>query len=326
MKENPVTLYPLKFEPILKEKVWGGDKLTSFLNKKGSGKIGESWEISDVDDSVSMVANGPLKGKSLKTLLQEYKGSLVGDSIYKQYGNTFPLLFKFIDAQKDLSIQVHPDDALAKKRHNSFGKTEMWYVLDGGEEARLLVGFNKEIDSEEYKEALSGGKIVGFLNSERVQKGDAFLIPPGTVHAIGAGVLLAEIQQTSDITYRIYDWDRPDSDGQMRELHTDLALEAIDFSPSKFKLSYREQINIPVHIGKSDYFSVNKLTLSKPFERELFSIPSFKVYMCVNGEATLEADGFSERIVKGETVLIPAEITHIKFQTASASFLEVYIP
>lgn len=326
MKEEPITLYPLKFEPILKEKVWGGDKLSSLLNKKGSGKVGESWEISDVGDSVSIVSNGPLKGKSLKTLLQDYKGNLVGDSIYKQYGNTFPLLFKFIDAQKDLSVQVHPGDKLAKKRHNSFGKTEMWYVLDGEEKARLLVGFNRKIDSKTYKEALSGGKIAEFLNSESVQKGDVFLIPPGTVHAIGAGVLLAEIQQTSDITYRIYDWDRPGSNGKMRQLHTDLAVEAIDFSPSKFKLSYREQINIPVHIGKSDYFSVNKLSLSKPFERELVSIPSFKVYMCVNGEAMLETDGFSERIVKGETVLIPSGITHIKFQTSSASFLEVYIP
>ena len=326
MKETIPTLYPIKFEPILKKKVWGGDKLNLLFNKKEKGNIGESWEISDVDQNVSIVKNGALKGKTLKWLLQNYKGNLVGKSVYKHFGDKFPLLFKFIDAQDDLSVQVHPADELAKKRHNSFGKTEMWYVLDGEEDARLIVGFKKEVKLEDYRKSLSENKITDLLNSEKVQKGDAFMILPGTVHAIGAGVLLAEIQQTSDITYRIYDWDRPDTDGNMRELHNDLALEAIDFSTSKTRLKYKEQINLPVHIGETEFFSVNKLTLSKPFVRDLLSIPSFKVYMCLKGEAVLECDGFSEKIVKGETILVPAQLAKIKFDTSSASFLEVYIP
>lgn len=325
MKEMKPNLYPLKFDPILKQKVWGGDKLNLLLNKNEGENIGESWEISDVDQNVSIVQNGSLKGQSLKWLLQNYKEKLVGPS-YQHFGDKFPLLFKFIDAKEDLSVQVHPEDSLARERHNSFGKTEMWYVLDGEKDSRLIVGFKKKVTLGDYQKALSEEKITDLLNSETVQKGDAFMILPGTVHAIGAGVLLAEIQQTSDITYRIYDWDRPDTDGNMRELHNDLAMEAIDFSSSKTKLDYNEQINIPVHIGKTRFFEVNKLTLSKAFVRDLSSITSFKVYMCVEGEAVLESEGFSERIVKGETILIPAQLGEIKFDTASASFLEVYIP
>ena len=290
MISKPSKLYPLKFEPILKKKVWGGDKLNLLFNKKEKDNIGESWEISDVDQDISIVSNGPL------------------------------------NAREDLSVQVHPADELAKKRHNSFGKTEMWYVLDAEMDSRLIVGFKGKVDVNEYLAALSGNKIIDLLNSETVLKGDAFMILPGTVHAIGAGVLLAEIQQTSDITYRIYDWDRPDNDGNMRELHTQLAIDAIDFSPTKTKLNYKEQINLPVHIGKTDFFEVNKLTLSKPFARDLLSIPSFKVYMCTEGEAIVECDGFSEKVQKGETILIPAQMTEIKFDTSSASFLEVYIP
>ncbi len=326
MISKPSKLYPLKFEPILKKKVWGGDKLNLLFNKKEKDNIGESWEISDVDQDISIVSNGPLKGQSLKWLLETYKGKLVGESVYKHFGKKFPLLFKFIDAREDLSVQVHPADELAKKRHNSFGKTEMWYVLDAEMDSRLIVGFKGKVDVNEYLAALSGNKIIDLLNSETVLKGDAFMILPGTVHAIGAGVLLAEIQQTSDITYRIYDWDRPDNDGNMRELHTQLAIDAIDFSPTKTKLNYKEQINLPVHIGKTDFFEVNKLTLSKPFARDLLSIPSFKVYMCTEGEAIVECDGFSEKVQKGETILIPAQMTEIKFDTSSASFLEVYIP
>lgn len=326
MKDSYINLYPLKFEPILKKKVWGGNKLNLLLNKKEKGNIGESWEISDVNQSISKVSNGPLKGKSIQWLLKNYREDLVGKAIYRRFGDKFPLLFKFIDAQDDLSVQVHPGDALAKKRHDSFGKTEMWYVLDGEKDARLIVGFKNLVAPEDYLKALSEKKITELLNTEKVQKGDAFIIEPGTVHAIGAGVLLAEIQQTSDITYRIYDWDRPDTDGNMRELHTDLALDAIDFSTSKSRLDYKIQINLPVQIGKTSFFEVNKLTLSKPFTRDLLAIPSFKVYMCVEGQAIMTCDGFSEKIEKGETILVPAQLTEIKFDTSSASFLEVYIP
>ena len=326
MKEPTPKLYPLKFDPIFKKKVWGGDKLNLILNKKEKGNIGESWEISDVDDNISVVSNGALKGRNIEWLISTYKEALVGEEVYREFGDKFPLLFKFIDAKEDLSVQVHPGDHLAKKRHNSFGKTEMWYVLDGEKDSRLILGFKDKISSDEYMKALSENKIVDLLNSEKVQKGDAFIINTGTVHAIGAGVLLAEIQQTSDITYRIYDWDRPDTDGNMRELHTGLAMDAIDFSPSKSKLKYKVQINLPVRIGKTPFFEVNKLTLSKPFNRSLSSIPSFKVYMCLEGQADIECEGFYGQIEKGETILVPAQINEITFNTSSASFLEVYIP
>lgn len=319
-------LYPLKFEPILKQKVWGGTKLNKLLKKIAKGNIGESWEISGVDGDVSEIANGPLKGKTLTRLIENYREKLVGEKVYQNFGNTFPLLFKFIDAREDLSVQVHPDDVLAKQRHNSFGKTEMWYILDVEKKGRLILGFNEKMDQKKYLKALSENRITEFLNAEPVKKGDAFVLKPGTVHAIGAGILLAEIQQTSDITYRIFDWDRPDTNGQMRQLHNDLALEAIDFKPCNAKLSFSEEKNISVHIGTTNFFTVNKLNLSQNYVRDLEEIPSFTVYMCLDGSAIIETDDFSEEIKKGETILIPAQLPEIKFITNSASFLEVYIP
>ncbi|MEH6766089.1 MAG: type I phosphomannose isomerase catalytic subunit [Aequorivita antarctica] len=319
-------LYPLKFEPILKQKVWGGNKLNKLFKKIAKGNIGESWEISGVSENVSEITNGPFKGKTLNWLLENYTEKLVGEKVYKDFGNTFPLLFKFIDAREDLSVQVHPDDVLAKQRHNSFGKTEMWYILDVEKDGRLILGFNEGMGQKKYLKSLSENRITEILNSEPVKKGDAFVLKPGTVHAIGAGILLAEIQQTSDITYRIYDWDRPDTNGQMRQLHNDLALEAIDFSPSKAKRSYSEEKNIPVPIGTTDFFTVNKLILSQNYVRDLEETLSFTVYMCLEGTAMIETDDFSEIIKKGETILIPAQLPEIKFITNSASFLEVYIP
>ena len=319
-------LYPFKFDPILKEKVWGGNKLKELFSKNEEGRIGESWEISGVDENVSEIINGPLKGKTLNWLLGNYKGKLVGEKVYRHFGNTFPLLFKFIDAQKDLSVQVHPNDILAKKRHNSFGKTEMWYILDVEINGRIILGFNEEMNQQKYLKALSEKRITRILNSQSVKKGDAFFLNPGTVHAIGAGVLLAEIQQTSDITYRIYDWDRPDINGEMRPLHNDLALDAIDFSPSQPKLEYSEEINFPSPIGATQYFAVNKLNLSKDYVRNLKDIDSFTVYMCLEGTANIESKNFSEIIRKGETILIPAQLPEIKFTTNSASFLEVFVP
>ncbi len=326
MKDTKPQLYPLKFNPILKNKVWGGNKLHTLLNKAVGEKIGESWEISGVGDDVSTVQNGPLKGKKLDWLVKNYRAQLVGERVYQQFGNTFPLLFKFIDAAEDLSVQVHPGDLLAKQRHNSFGKTEMWYILQADANAQLIVGFTKGADQESYLEALSEKRIAGILNSITVERGDAFIINTGTVHAIGAGVLLAEIQQTSDITYRIYDWDRPGIDGQMRELHTDLALDAINFSALTEKTQYSPKNNFSVEIGGSQYFSVNKFELTQTLVRNLESISSFTVYMCLEGEAMMESNDFSEIIETGETVLIPSCLKEIKINTKAASFLEVYIP
>ncbi|MEZ4778789.1 MAG: type I phosphomannose isomerase catalytic subunit [Flavobacteriaceae bacterium] len=316
------SLYPLKFYPQLKEKVWGGNKLASLLGKEAKGKIGESWELSGVKENVSTVANGSLKGENLLVLIENFKEALLGNKVVAQYGLEFPLLFKFIDAKEDLSVQLHPNDTMAKERHNSFGKTEMWYIQQAEEEARLILGFNQDINKEKYLKTLSEGKITQILHAEKVRKGDAFFIAPGTVHAIGAGILLAEIQQTSDITYRIYDWDRPDVDGTMRELHTDLALDIISFEEPKAKITYSASENEATLLCKSPYFETNIVKLSKSIRRDISKIDSFIVYMCVEGTAVIHG----EEIALGQTLLIPAVFEEINITTQDATLLEVYIP
>lgn len=326
-------LYPLKFLPQLKEKIWGGARLALQLGKDSNGNIGESWEISGVKDNVSVVSNGILKGRSLTELLELYHEELLGKSVAERFGNEFPLLFKFIDAREDLSVQLHPNDTVAKQRHNSFGKTEMWYILNTEKDGRLILGFNRKMDEATYLKYLSEGNITEILHSEKVAKGDVFFIAPGTVHAIGAGVLLAEIQQTSDITYRIYDWDRPGIDGAMRELHTDLALDVIDFGSSNTKLQFSEIADETVAICKSAYFEANSLKLTQNFQKNISNIDSFVVYMCVEGEAIitstrvpLEASAKGEPLKKGETLLIPACARQLTIETQGATLLEVYVP
>jgi mannose-6-phosphate isomerase len=288
--------------------------------------IGESWVLSGVSEDESKVASGTFTGRRLSELIHEYKSDLVGEKVYNEFGSTFPLLFKFIDARDDLSVQLHPDDRLAKKRHNSFGKTEMWYILKVEEDARLILGFKKEISEVDYLKNISEGRIIEILHSEKVKKGDSFFIAPGTVHAIGAGVMLAEIQQTSDITYRIYDWDRPGTDGNMRELHNTEALDAIDYSSSHARLNYKDLSNESVRICKSTYFETNKLMLTKDFKRSLLGIDSFIVYMCIEGQAIIETLGYVEEVSMGDTVLIPACASEIQIKSQFAIFLEVYIP
>jgi mannose-6-phosphate isomerase len=324
--KNKAKLYPIKFNPIFKEKVWGGYKLSKFLKKETNSKIGESWELSGVEGSISIVSEGVLKGKSLTEIIDIYKAELVGEKVFKTFGNKFPLLFKFIDAHEDLSVQLHPNDKLAKERHNSFGKTEMWYILDSEKESRLILGFNERMDEGKYLKSLSEDKLINILRSEKVTPGEAYFIQPGTVHAIGAGIVLAEIQQTSDITYRIYDWNRPDTDGTLRELHTDLAVEAINYKKHNAKLLYSEKANKPVEICNSPYFITNKIQLTQNFNRDLSHIDSFIVYMCIEGEGIIEIGDISEKIKKGETVLIPANATILAIYTKNATFLEVYIP
>jgi mannose-6-phosphate isomerase len=329
-------LYPMKFKPQLKEKVWGGSQLALQLGKEGNENIGESWEISGVKYNVSVVSNGILKGRSLTELLEQYHEDLLGKSVAERFGNEFPLLFKFIDASKDLSVQLHPNNTVAKERHNSFGKTEMWYILNTEKDARLILGFNREMDKSTYMKYLSEGNITDILHSEEVKEGEAFFIAPGTVHAIGAGVLLAEIQQTSDITYRIYDWDRPGTNGKMRELHTDLALDVIDFDISKAKLNFSEIDNESVIVCSSAYFETYSLRLTKNFQKDISKIDSFIVYMCVEGEAIINSEENSvlssndlakgEELKKGETLLVPACANHVSFETKGATLLEVYVP
>lgn len=319
-------LYPLKFQPILKEKIWGGQKLKTLLNKDSQlPNVGESWEISDVDGDTSIVANGDIVGQSLKFLLSTYKEDLIGNKNYKLFGDTFPLLIKFIDAKEDLSIQLHPNDEIAAKRHNSFGKTEMWYVMQADPDSNLIVGFNQEMTSEKYLKHLENKTLIEILNFENVKSGDTFIIREGKVHAIGAGVMLAEIQQTSDITYRIYDWDRMDNEGKQRDLHTDLALEAISFNlKSDFKVNYNKTANQSNKMVECPYFTTNYLKINKAINIKN-TYDSFIIYMCVEGEAILTTSSYKEHIKTGETILIPANIFEFEITSKNATLLEVYV-
>lgn len=317
----------IKFEPILKEKIWGGEKLMNLLHKKSDRKdIGESWEISDVGDDTSIVINGILKGKSLRDLIHVYKSELLGAKVYQEFGNEFPLLIKFIDAKEPLSIQVHPDDELAKQ-HNSFGKTEMWYVMQADVEANLVVGFKKDINKEEYLQELKSKSLLNILNVDKVKEGDVYFIPAGRVHAIGAGVLLAEIQETSDITYRIYDWDRTDANGKYRDLHTEDAIKAIDFSSLKtYKTTYKKEDNIAVPVVSCPYFTTNVLQVSKLIALNHQEKDSFVIYMCVFGEVEFIYENSTEKLRMGETLLVPARIKKFEINSKEKSeLLEVFI-
>jgi mannose-6-phosphate isomerase len=319
--------YPIKFIPILQEKIWGGNKLRDILNKQTKREgIGESWEISGVKDNISVVENGTEKGKTLVELISEYKAQLVGKKIYKNFGDDFPLLIKFIDAKTDLSVQLHPNDELAKQRHNSFGKTEMWYVMQADKGSELNIGFNKNVDKREYLEYLENGKITELLNFEEVQKGDSVFINTGKVHAIGGGVLLAEIQQTSDITYRIYDWDRVDANGESRELHTALALDAIDFEKKDdYKLNYDKEPNSSSEIASCEYFTTNYLPVKGQVEKDYSELDSFVIYMCVNGKANIAIGDHAENLQRGQSILIPASAEKVIIKAENAELLEVYI-
>ncbi|CAM1365810.1 type I phosphomannose isomerase catalytic subunit [Tenacibaculum xiamenense] len=318
----------IKFTPILKEKIWGGEKLVSQLNKESkSNNVGESWEISDVEGDTSIVANGELVGKSLKELIANYKDDLVGKKVYKQFGEKFPLLIKYIDAKEALSIQLHPHDDLAKERHNSFGKTEMWYVMQADEKANLIVGFKEDSNKTEYLEHLENKSLLDILNVDEVSKGDVYFIPTGRIHAIGAGVMLAEIQQTSDITYRIYDWDRQDSQGNYRELHTEQALDAIDYvAQEKYYTDYNKSVNQSSEIVSCPYFTTNVLPVNGNVS-VTNQEDSFKIFMCVDGEVTFSSNGQSEILKYGETLLVPANVKEFTIISENNSeVLEVYIP
>ncbi len=321
-------LYPIKFNPILKDKIWGGNKLKTVLNKNSDlDNLGESWEISGVKGDVSVVANGFLEGNELDEIIEVYMADLVGEPVYQKFGNEFPLLFKFIDANQDLSIQVHPDDVLSKERHEAYGKTEMWYVLQADAKSHLVSGFVKESNKEEYLKALEGGSLMEILRSHKVNEGDTFFIPAGNVHAIGAGVLLAEIQQTSDVTYRIYDYDRKDSNGNTRELHTDLALDAINFTEVTEKVDYQSEVNASVNLASCPYFTTNLLNIDRAYNKDVYVLNSFVVYMCLEGGAVIKCDnGEEESISKGETILIPAAIDNIEIiPDGEAKLIEVFI-
>jgi mannose-6-phosphate isomerase len=322
-------LYPFKFEPILKPIIWGGSAISSFKNIEPVQEgIGESWEISGVKGSISVVSEGELKGTSLSELLLGAKGQLVGEKVYKKYGNTFPLLIKFIDARDDLSIQVHPNDQLAKQRHNSFGKTEMWYVINATPNAYLYSGFQRSITPDEYVERVKNNTFIETLRKYYVKPGDVFFLPAGRVHAIGAGCFIAEIQQTSDITYRIYDYNRKDANGNARELHTDLAKDAIDYTVyPTYKTEYTPISDHPVELASCDYFTTNLLDLNNEMHRDYDQLDSFVILICMGGTCTIYDDkGNNVSLKQGETILLPADTKSANIiPQNSTKILETYI-
>ena len=317
-------LYPLQFEPILKERIWGGEKLKTILNKPITSKItGESWELSTVEGDVSVVANGDLAGKSLNDLIDLNPDALLGTEVHKRFGKQFPLLFKYLDAREDLSIQVHPNDELAKKRHNSFGKTEMWYVMQADAASELIVGFKEDSNATEYLENLKNKTLLSILHNVKVEVGDVFFLETGTVHAIGAGMVIAEIQQTSDITYRLYDFDRVDAEGNHRELHVDLALDAINYKKIDTYKKYNKELNQSNSMVDCPYFTTNFLPVDGKIEVNKTE-NSFTVYMCVEGDFELEYEDTKFKYIKGDTVLIPAYLKTFVLD-GKASILEIYI-
>ena len=322
-------LYPLKIKPILKQTIWGGDKLAYKSNDpKVKESIGESWEISGVQDNISVVSEGALEGNSLQELTEIYMGDLVGDKIYEKFGIEFPLLIKYIDARDNLSIQVHPDDATAKARHNAYGKTEMWYLVGADRDAELIMGFNKDTDNSEYLTALHNHTLPVLLNTEKVEKGDCFFIPAGTVHAICKGCYIAEIQQTSDITYRIYDYDRRDKNGNPRELHTELATDVINFCEQKqHSIHYHQHENHTEELVSCNYFTTNYLKFDKEVEKDYIELDSFVIYMCLEGNFTLVYDvDKTVKVNKGETILVPAILKNLfLIPETEAEILEIYI-
>ena len=323
------TLYPFKFKPIGKETVWGGHRLQTLWNKPFPSykKIGESWELSAVQGNVSIVSNGFLKGNNLEELIEIYLGELVGEKIYEQFGVEFPLLIKLIDATESLSAQVHPDDATAMERHEAYGKTEMWYVLDAAPEAGLYIGFNRNISANELYERARKGTLEEALHFEKAFPGNVFYIPAGRIHAIGQTVMLVEIQQTSDITYRVYDWGRENNPATARDMHLELAIDVLDYQyREQCKIVYKQEKNKVVPLVNCPYFTTNLLTLDKACHRDFSEKDSFVVYLCLQGTVNLKYAQGIETISKGETVLVPAAINEFNLiPTADTRLLEVYI-
>ncbi|MEY3450786.1 MAG: hypothetical protein RL711_611 [Bacteroidota bacterium] len=324
---NP--LYPLKFSPIFKEKIWGGQKINTILGKKIDASIncGESWEISAVEGNVSVVEEGGLKGWSLTALIKQYKDQLVGKKVYAMHGDEFPLLIKFLDANEDLSIQVHPNDELASVLTNASGKTEMWYVIQADEGAKINLGFNKTITEEEYLYHLNQNTLDQLLNYEYVLAGDALYIPGRKVHYIGKGCCIAEIQQTSDTTYRIYDFDRVDSEGNKRALHTEEALKCIDFNAhTDHILHYSREKNSTHNLVHCIYFTTNIISIDKPLTLDYTAKDSFVILICVEGNVTLKYNEKEEIVINtGDTYLIPNNLKILALDSANATLLEVYI-
>jgi mannose-6-phosphate isomerase len=321
-------LYPLKFLPLFKDKIWGGQKIKTQLGLDFAPlpNCGEAWMISGIKDNESVVSEGWLEGNHLIELVEVYMDDLLGEKVFDKFGEEFPLLIKLIDANDWLSIQVHPNDELAKIRHNGSGKTEMWYILDADNKAELISGFNRKISKEIYLEHLKNKTLPEIMNFEKVKAGDVFYMPSGRVHAIGPGILLAEIQQTSDITYRMYDWGRVDAEGKSRDLHTDLAIDAIDFDVyDDYRLQPAVKPNQTSLLAECPYFITNQLYLTRPLARDYTELDAFVIYLCVGGSAWIESSTGTINLKSGECLLLPAITNRIAILPQTETrILEIY--
>ena len=323
--------YPLLFEPNLHSVVWGGNQLRPYKGLEPTDEpIGESWEVSAVPTSTSIIANGEWKGKYLISVINEHPDEILGKKVNEKYKGQLPLLVKFIDAKRDLSIQVHPNDEMAQRVHGKMGKSEMWYVIKADEGAHLFAGFKQEITPYEYQKRVEDGSITDVLADHQVKAGDVFYLPAGRVHAICGGILLAEVQQSSDVTYRIFDYNRPGMDGKPRELHTELAAQALDYHVvDNYRTEYVESSNKAVQIIDSPYFSVRVMQISKPFHRDLKKYDSFIITMCIEGDSKIRVRSTGEEILlkQGNSTLIPASIADYDIipQNGKTRILDAFI-
>lgn len=318
---------PLKFNAFLKQTIWGGNKIIPFKHLDSQlENVGESWEISGVKDHQTIVSEGEYAGRALNEVVEELKGKLIGESNYEQFGNEFPLLIKFIDARQDLSIQVHPTNEIAKKQGKSCGKTEMWYIMDSDKDAHLRSGLKKKITPAEYKEMVENDTILDAIADYSVKEGDCFFLPAGRIHSIGKGCFLAEIQQTSDVTYRIYDFKRKDKNGNYRELHTDLAAECINYEVlNDYRTVYTSQKNQGVSLVHCPYFHTAVYDLDEPMTLDYSELDSFVILIGVKGEGTIvDNEGNETSLRAGETILIPATTNELKVN-GTVKFLETYV-
>lgn len=320
-------MQPIKFNPLLVQTLWGGEKIIPFKHLNSDlTQVGESWEISGVKGNETVVSEGEFKGKKLHELVDELKGKLVGEANYKRFGNDFPLLIKFIDARQELSIQVHPTDELAQKRGKLRGKTEMWYIMDSDENAKLRAGMKEKITPEQYKQMVEDDTITEAIAEYKVKEGDCFFLPAGRIHSIGTGCFLAEIQQTSDVTYRIYDFKRKDKDGNYRELHTEEAAECIDYNVEpNYRTEYTPVKNEGVALVECPYFTTAVYDLNEPMTLDYSELDSFVILIGLKGSGEItDNEGNTTTLCEGETILIPATTSEVKV-TGNIKFLETYV-
>lgn len=322
-------LYPLRFRPVYKEKIWGGQRLKQLFGKSFAplNNCGESWELSGVENNLSVVDNGFLAGNELPELAEIYMGDLLGDKVHAAGGHAFPLLFKFLDAADTLSVQVHPGDGYALERHQCRGKAEMWYVLHAEAGAKIYSGFNQDMTPERFMQHVKDGSIDTILHAIDVNSGDVFYIPPGHIHAIGKGITLCEIQQASDITYRIFDWNREVSGGVPRKLHLEEALDVLDFKAGNHQVDYEATPDKPVELVRNAFFTTRLLDFNKKITTDYFLVDSFVVYVCLEGGFTIVHPSGTEVVQAGDTVLLPAEIKTVELvPRGRARLLETYVP